>query len=955
MTDFLETILPTSGLYCVVGISDGRVRQTFFDNLSEAHAQIQTLNNTGIDAYFALATFTESSRKAEYASALRSLFLDIDCGPGKPYADQAAAIDALRTFVKATKFPSPYVVLSGGGLHVYWPFTHEVPTDRWLPAAKSLKALCVEHGLGIDLTVTADAARILRAPGTNNYKEETPRPVCIGRKGLPTAFEALVKLLPAPAIDLSAARAFGVDATTQALARSELDPCSFERIVTRSRAGTGCAQMLHAVDNGSTLEEPLWRGALSIAWNCEDGQTAIHEVSKSHPEYTFEDTVEKADRLTAKPYTCEWYRLNSPNICKGCKQNVTSPIVLGRYTPEAPKLDDGSYITQVEILTPNTGSSQFVDVTIPPLPWPYFRGANGGIYAPGKTEGEEVEVYPHDLYVTERFYDSDESGDGEGELVDINVRLPRDGLRRFTAPVTSIMTTDKLRDLVVKHGVIIFGRKVHDVMSYLAAAIQKLQGATASNRTRNQMGWTSENSFVVGELEYTPAGVKLAPPASGTKQMAPMFHQRGTLDEWKQVINFYGRFGMELHAFAFFCGAGSMLLQLLNNPQVRGGVVNLVSNASGTGKTTVQMAINSLFGSPAELLMTQRDTINAKFHTLGMLNSICMTVDEITNETPENLSALVYGATTGRAQHRMEAQSNKLRTNRTTWCTIMVTSSNAVVSESLRSHKVSADGELKRIIDLHMPTPRGIAKEESDALFGKLAGNYGLAGPILVQHVVANRDAVTAALLETQVMLDSQYAFERSDRFYSSMFTCAVVAGRILQRLGLHDIDLQRVFDAAASEILTIKESNSDGSGDMSTMVLETLSSFITTNTANTLVINSEAANGAANEMPRGPLRMRYEPDTQELVIIASELRKFFVDRRVDFKTSMELLAARKVLKRGKDGGLTVTRRPAAGAHGALKGAPTRCYVMDAEVLGVQKLRDDAPKDDDDSTTFEFE
>ena len=944
MIDFFQTVLPATGTYCVVGIKGQKPRQTFHADLESAAERAELLDQAGVDSYFALATFTEHSRKAEHAQFLRSFFIDLDCGPGKPYADQSAAAVALRAFLTDTTLPEPAVVNSGGGLHAYWPFTSDVPVSQWLPAAKAFKALCVTHKLGIDLSVTADAARILRVPGTHNYKLSTPRPVQIVSAGRPTAFEELVKLLPAQPMDLSAARAYGVDETTKALAQGELDPCNFGKIVRRSVKGSGCAQIKFAAEHAADLPEPLWRAALSIAWNCDDGGTAIHKISKAHPNYTPEDTLEKAERLTGKPHTCEWYKANNPSVCQGCTQRVTSPIVLGRYVQEAAAEEDGSYAVQAPVETHHEGEVQFVDVKIPPLPRPYFRGAKGGIFIKSmdKESGEPVdlEVYPYDLYVTDRYYDSDDHGDGEGELVAINLHLPQDGLRRFSAPLTSLMTTDKLRDALVKHGVVIFGKQVGLIMSYLAAAISKLQTNMVSNRTRSQMGWTSEGTFVVGELEYTNAGVKLAPPASGTRLLAPHFHKRGTLEGWRNIINFYNRPGMELHAFSFFAGAGSALLQLLNNQQVRGAVINLVSNGSGTGKTTVQMAINSVYGHPSELLMTQRDTLAAKFHNLGMLNSICMTVDEITNETPDNLSVLVYGATTGRAAHRMEAQSNKLRSNRTSWCTIMVTSSNAVITEALLAHKAAADGETKRIIEFHMPTPDGVTKQESDAVFRSLSDNYGTAGPIFIQHVVANRDTIAAELLETQQRIDATLQLERSDRFISSVFACAVVAGRIMERLGLHNIDLRRVYAAAAKAVSKERERKEDLLGDVQTMAFETLSSFITQNVGNTLVINSDAAMAMPTEIPHGPLRIRYEPDTQEMIIVASELRNFFVARRVDFKSSLEVFVKAEALK-STPKGLTVTRRPAAGANGSLRGAPTRCYVFDAEKLGMTDLPGD--------------
>ena len=133
MTDFLSSVLPTQGMYCTVGIRNGLVKQNFHATIEDVEAVGTGLMSSGVDAYFALATFNDgSSRKAENAAFLRAFFLDLDCGTGKPYADQAAAAQALRIFVSATQLPEPTVVNSGGGLHVYWPLTEDLPVGVWL-------------------------------------------------------------------------------------------------------------------------------------------------------------------------------------------------------------------------------------------------------------------------------------------------------------------------------------------------------------------------------------------------------------------------------------------------------------------------------------------------------------------------------------------------------------------------------------------------------------------------------------------------------------------------------------------------------------------------------------------------------------------------------------------------------------------------------------------------------
>jgi uncharacterized protein (DUF927 family) len=937
VTDFLNSVLPTQGMYCTVGIRAGAVRQTFHGSVNDVEAAGLALDSQGVDAYFALATFIDgSARKVDNASHLRSFFLDLDCGVGKPYVDQPAAAQAVAIFLQATGLPSPTLVNSGGGLHVYWPLTEDIPANIWQAHAKSLKRLCAQHNLFADPAVTADAARILRIPGTQNFKNNTSRPVQIIASGTAVSLADFIKLLPPAPVDLSAAKQFGMDEASRDLAGGEYPTCNFTKIAKLSVKDNGCNQIKHALQNAHTLEEPLWRGILSIAVRCEDGAKAIHRVSSGHPEYTPEATEAKAAD-TKGPYTCEWYRDNNPTQCAGCQQRITTPLMLGRVVTAAAIQDD-----QYLIEKPDDEDAPAVTMAIPAYPFPYFRGANGGVYrreTDADGNNHDIEIYHYDLYLTERFYDFSMDGEGDGEMVGINLHMKKDGVRRFYAPVTTLFTKDKMRDLLIKHGVVAYGKHLDALMAYFASTIRKLQTQFSANRTRNQMGWTPDTlGFVVGELEYTVNGPKLAPPASGTRQLAASFKPTGSLEEWKQVANFYNNPGLEPHAFALFVAFGSPLLKFLGGNVVKGAQVHLKHNGSGSGKSTAQMVANSVFGHPDDLLMKKEDTYASKMHMLGMMNSLVFTVDEITNEKAEILSDYAYGFTSGRGKHRMEAQTNKLRSNSTTWCNFTITSGNASVVDALQQHKSTADGELRRVLEVAVQTYTGHSKAEIDVVFGKLNDNYGVAGPIYIQYILENLPAVQDALYRMQAKIDKELGLDQTDRYYSCLLTCAFVGAKIAQSLLLHDIEIKRVYRAAVEFTQQARISTRNEVGDLLLVAQETLASFINENVNNALVINHPVKGGgmpsAPIQSPKGQLKMRYEPDTKELIVTVAEFRKHFSARQVDVKESLARMARAGIVK---NEGKSTTVRIGAGAIGSLSGLAVRCYIFDGETIGIDQ------------------
>ncbi len=923
-----------------MGMRNGLVKQNFHATIDDVDAVGTGLVNSGVDAYFALATFNDSSsRKAENAAFLRSFFLDMDCGTGKPYVDHADAAQALRSFISTTQLPEPTVVNSGGGLHVYWPLTEDVPVDVWLGHAKSLKRLCTQHNLHADPAVTADCVRILRTPGTSNFKHGQVRPVQIIHSGQPSALALIVAHLPPAPVDLSAAKAFGQDDVTAELAGGEYPKTKFRTIIIKSFADDGCAQIKHAVVNAAVLEEPLWRAALSVAYRCEDGATAIHDMSKKHPGYTAEATEAKAAE-TKGPYTCEWYRDNNGELCKGCEFKGTSPISLGKYT-EAAEAVDGAYLIE----KPEDESSPAVVMRIPEYPLPYFRGINGGVFLKkDDADGNpgEVEIYKQDLYITERFFDHDDFGGGDGEMVGINLHLPRDGVRRFYSPVANLFATDKLRELLIRNGVVAYGKTLDLIMAYFASSIRRLQGQVAANKTRNQMGWIKSDvegevgdGFVVGEVEYTSNGPKLAPPASATRQMASHFKPTGTLAEWTSIADFYDRPGLEPHALSLFFGFGSPLLSMIGGNSVKGALVHLKHNGSGSGKSTAQMMANSIFGHPEKLLNKPDDTQAAKLHKMGMLQNMVYTMDEITNEKPFELSALAYAITSGKGRDRMEAQTNSLRMNYVMWCLITLSSGNASIVDKLQQIKATANGELNRILELSVPRYTGATKEEIDAVFSKLERNYGVAGPVFIDYVLRNKKRVLALLRQIQAQIDADLNLTAADRFFSCLGACAIAGAIIAQKLSLHNIDIPRIYKYLLEAIESNRSNIRSTSGDADQVAQETLAAFLNENVRNALVANSVSKSGAPempSVTPAGALRLRYYPDLQELVIPVAEFRKFFAERQVDVKDALTRLQTAGFMKHD---GKSHPVRIGAGALGGMAGILTRCFVFDAKALGI--------------------
>jgi hypothetical protein len=145
----------------------------------------------------------EAIRNAMGATALRAIWIDLDVGPDKPYKTTEQALAELTRFLRETGLPKPSAMVASGsgGFHVYWFSKTPLIAGVWRMYAEALKALLFKHNLQVDAGCTADAARVLRVPGTKNWKHNPPKDVRLVRLGEDydlSTFKALQDVAPPP-------------------------------------------------------------------------------------------------------------------------------------------------------------------------------------------------------------------------------------------------------------------------------------------------------------------------------------------------------------------------------------------------------------------------------------------------------------------------------------------------------------------------------------------------------------------------------------------------------------------------------------------------------------------------------------------------------------------------------------------------------------------------------------
>ena len=883
--DLLDRVLPSGGWYAVLGIKGKSVLQELVQTREEVAEYTQRYMDAGRDVYFGCSKFaTDENRTKDNVLAIKSFWLDIDCGEkkaelnpktGRPdgYVDQAAGLQALKDFCNTIGLPRPVLVNSGRGIHAYWPLTKEVTRAEWEPVANRLNELCVIHKFYVDAQVF-EAARILRIPGTKNFKDDPAKDVVFLNDAEDVDLEDLKQLLGVKEKPFMPKATQGLSELAKALAANTAH--RFSKIMQRSAKGEGCAQLLDCYINQETIAEPRWFNALSIAQHCVDRDTAIHQMSEKYPEYSPDDTEQKASN-TKYPNSCATFEKNNPGGCEGCpwKGRIKSPISLGREVIKAEDAD-GHEAENV----------QLEDSVIPEFPFPYFRGKNGGVYMQlGDEEAEPLCLYEHDLYVVKHMDDPD-----EGTVVLMHLRLPHDGLKEFTIPLVSVVVPEKIREALAKQGVAAGKAQMNSLTTYVTACVKELQFKGKAEKMRTQFGWADGNSkFIVGNKEITKDGIFHSPPSHITKEFAQHMQPTGTREKWKEVFNLYAQPGLEAHAFAALSGFGAPLLKFSGHS---GAIINVIHKSSGTGKSTALYMGNSIFGHPDKLGAIWKDTAAAKFIMLGVYNNLLFTVDEITNTSPQEFSNLAYAMSQGRGANRAKASANELRTNTTTWATISLCSSNASFYEKLGVNKNSPDGEMMRLLEYQIEPTTIIDAATAKKMFDhQLKENYGHAGPIYVQYLVNELEEALSCFRAIQERIDREMKLTSRERFWSAVIAANLTGGLIARNLGLCDYDMRAIYDWTLTMLADIRQDIAPPVNNAASIIGD----FINRHMRNALIVNSEVdtrtkLHAAPLQEPYGDLVIRYEPDSKKLFIVAKAFRDDCVEAQIGYKDTLNEL-----------------------------------------------------------------
>jgi hypothetical protein len=818
--DFLATVLPSAGHFCAVELSTAKKEHVFTDSVDDLYNAAMAFNEKGFDAYFALASFSVAEKRvAENATKIKSIFLDIDCNGvkgSKEYANKTEGAHALEAFLDRTgldKLGQPWVISSGGGLHVYWGLTEEVDIAVWKPVAENLKRLAKQYEFKIDHSVTADASRILRVPDTHNYKKEKPRRVKIMVEANNAfdlaAFDLILRsqlkkenaVVVQPSLMLEGVRPKAApDANRVKLIENSMT--FFRTIEEATDTNRGCGQLAyykeHATEDGM---EPLWFALISIAKKCEDGYECAQELGEMHP-YDVSRLNDKWNH-TKGPTPCVKFDSINPGVCTFCPhfQTITNPLQLGRVmamTTEASEVEIQREVSE------NVFEVVHQNKPIPPKGFSY--GMKGGILANKLTEAEDgtkikkdIMILSYDLFVVDILY-------SEGEHLVHMVAMRHEGATDVIFPQKAIISKDETLKALASQNIIAASGKGNEVnlFEYVRGSIEHASTNKNPVKVPTSYGWQPDNTFVYSGHIYHPDGKKVFVPMPGLANINSFCTQVGTYEEWKRPLDMMIRRELWDILTMGLVGPASLLMEFTG---FNGMTYHMGSSESGTGKSLAQMVAGSFFAHPEKYRVTQSTSAVAIQQRAGMLRNFAVITDEVTAKSRDDfewLPAYLLDKSQGKGKDRMESGANKERVNTTEWKDMDLLSSNTHVLDYLSgARKHASTAEILRLLELKLTQVLTLNDEEVASIEG-LKFNYGVAGEMFIKWLVSNREIAKDILAKTHIMLKKEFSSTNDERYWSAGNGCIVAVVVLLgsKYANIIDIPVRPIIESLRKIVL---------------------------------------------------------------------------------------------------------------------------------------------------------
>jgi hypothetical protein len=615
--------------------------------------------------------------------------------------------------------------------------------------------------------VTVDAARILRVPGTQNCKQDAPRPVELkgtaladyDAEDIEQALKPFVRPEPGPSPTI----------TTSVLENAApFPPISLDALADE------CPFINEAITTGGKdLANPLWNLTNLISVFTEGRRADAHRMGRDHPSYNQEETDAQFDRKVREH---EEKGLGWPS-CKsiseaGSKHCQTCPHFCSGKSPLhfAPK-----------------GRSEQVTAAPSDLPKGYSRRSDGVIVqlVSDKKTGTTKEIPVCSYPMTDPWLQKAPC------ILHFTTITERHTKQQIALPF-ELIAAQGMRGALQEQGLMLpVGHKAtENVARFLVSWIEELQRAKAAVQS-SPFGWSVNattgqvDGFVFAGRLWSATGS--GPAANPDPEIQRQYTPRGQLAPWRdaaKLVTSIERPDLDAIVAASF---GAPLVRLTGQ---QGLQMSVYSAESGIGKTTALKVAQAVWGDPVSGLQGLSDTKNAVMNKIGAIRHLPLFWDELkTDDQVKKYVEITFEVTGGRERARMTQSVQQRKAG--TWQTMLVSASNDSLSDQVANVTKTTTAGLYRIFEYEVKrgTKGQINPSDAQRVLAKLNDNFGQVGLEYAKFLGANFERLDKEVGEFLRKLGAEVTATSDERFWVALIACICMGASYANELGFTSID----------------------------------------------------------------------------------------------------------------------------------------------------------------------
>jgi Domain of unknown function (DUF927) len=780
------------------------------DDLLRVVADVKAPNCNNVFFCTSVQRENGGSRRARNALASCILFTDSDVDPDDPkkYPSLDHAIADILHFCQLLGIPKPSImVASGGGLHCYWLSDKTLKIEDWRPFAEGLKAAAMASNVKIDVAVTADVVRILRVPGTTNYKYDPPQPVRILQKftngqrhDFATVMAPVLEFAPVerrgsprPIHIAEAFQHLGAPTIGEGIEVRHAPPLPFGPIKDE------CGWLREAYETGGEkFTNFQWNLTTLCATWLEDGNDIAHRLANKYPRYRYEQTQALWDRKNRERRDnpeigwpkCRTIEGSGSKHCASCVHLARdqSPLHIG-LRAIGPTARAQAEIQEIEAL----GGK------IPPelrLPEGYCVDEKNRICKYVATEiGTRGKVVPGRLImllksqVTHPSFLCKESQYGISFIVAVERGKTWEVFLR-----SSDMAKGKLHPFMLTKMVLHNHEVMPMIEKFAQSWLDKLRVEDAAVHDTGHMGWRYREGerigFAAGNVLYCSDGVETQMRTAGEDEFRSWYVPTGKREPWLKACKLLtDRKRPELDILI----ATAFAAPLMTFAGTLYGATLSIYGDPGTSKSTGQQVAASVYGSPKQTRESLNSTPKSVLGRLGRTRNLPGFWDDIQDEKhQESLFQAMFVASEGTEGGRLNPDATMKA--RLEWQTLLVVCSNASFVDFLANKQKSTTAGMRRVFEIAFykrdNEPGMINPVDAGDVFQELNHNYGVVGAEYARILANEHNELATLVKEATKRFCLQVQGRNDENYWWGMCGTLLVGAALANRLGA-ELDLK--------------------------------------------------------------------------------------------------------------------------------------------------------------------